>query len=221
LPRPDEYRMGAQLAAANARRLCRAGRRLCRSGDFGPATALYATALEEAVKAGVLILLVEESGSAAGDHADILRLIFSDHKTKYRLAAWAIGTSEQPGSASLSAGGGGGELLAVLGILLVVMWLVDQVRRGEKLPGTAPPFDFGTAPFLRDLSSGLNEGPQTWAGRAFAERNRGLYVAFVKDRWQHPGEMSGQDADAARRAVVPIVRGAWRWARAGEVVDTW
>jgi predicted transcriptional regulator len=216
-PSPDEYRTGARLAAANARRLSRAARRLERSEDFGPATALFATALEEAVKAGVLVLLEEESEAVAGDHEEILRLVFSKHETKYRLAAWAIGTSEQSTSAA-SASGAPGELLVVLGLLLVFIVLVDQVRRGEKLPEAAPTIDLATAPFLTHLASAFPEGSQTWAAKAFAERNRGLYVGFVGGHWEHPGRVMRQDADEARSAVVPIVQAASRWARAGKAV---
>jgi AbiV family abortive infection protein len=208
--------MGARLASTNARRLSRAARRLERYGDFGPATALFATALEEAVKAGVLVLLEEEREAVSRDHEEILRLVFSDHRTKYRLAAWAMGTADQPDAAAM-APLTSSELAGVVGLLLLFLVLIDQVRRGEQLPATAPSVDLKAAPFLTDLASNP-DGLQTWAGKAFSVRNRGLYVGFVAGTWEHPGRVTRQDANEARRAVVPIVRGAWRWARAGKAL---
>ncbi len=216
-PTPGEYRTGSRLAAANARRLSRAARRLERSGDFGPATALLATALEEAVKAGVLVLLEEEVEAATGGHEEILRLVFSDHKTKYRLAAWAIGTSDQPDSVAMTPLTPG-ELAGVVGLLLLLWVLVDGVRRGEQLPDTVPAIELATAPFLADLAKTAPDDPQTWAARAFAERNRGLSVGFAGGVWQHPGRVTRHDADEARRSVVPVVRAASRWARAGKAL---
>jgi hypothetical protein len=216
-PSPEDYQDGARLAATNARRLSRAAKRLERSGDFGPATALLATALEEAVKAGVLILLQEESGSVESEHDEILRLVFSDHKTKYRLGAWAIGASRQPESAAVGPLAPG-ELLAVVGLLLAFLMVIEQVRRGEKLPETAPTVDLATAPFLTDLASAFPDEFQTWATKAFTERNRGLYVGFVGGHWQHPGQVTREDVDEARSAVVPIIQAGWRWAQAGKAL---
>jgi hypothetical protein len=216
LPTPGDYRTGARLAAANARRLTRSARRLERFGDFGAAAALYATALEEAVKADVLILLEEESEAASPDHEAILRLLFSDHKTKYRLAAWAIGTAGETEAASVSPLTSS-ELVGLVGLLLLFIGLMIQMRRGEELPATAPSIDLNVAPFLAELASNA-DGLETWAAKAFSMRNRGLYVGFVAGSWEHPGLVTREDAREARTAVLPVVRGASRWARAGKAL---
>jgi hypothetical protein len=195
--------------------LCRSARTLQQAGFNGPATTLLATALEEATKAGVLVLLAEDSIGGAGAHEDLVRKLFTDHHIKYRLAAWAGGTLEAPGvSADLPELDLSGNLVIGLGVLLIFFGLVGTLRSGKALP-ESPKLEMDAAELLAELAQSDPENRPDWIANAFDQRNAGLYVAFRDGRWCSPMDLTGQDVADARRVVVPLVRGAQAWARAG------
>jgi hypothetical protein len=195
--------------------LCRSARTLERAGFNGPATTLLATALEEATKAGVLVLLAEDSAEGAGIHEDLVRRLFRDHRVKYRLAAWASGAlgapdvSSDPSDLDLS-----GNLIISLGVLALLWGLVATLRSGESLP-ESPKLEMDAAAFLAELAQSDPESQPDWIANAFDRRNAGLYVAFINGHWRSPMDLTEEDVAEARRVVIPLVRGARRWARAG------
>jgi hypothetical protein len=186
-----------------------------RAGFNGPAIALLATALEEAIKAGVLVLLAEDDSGSTGEHDDLVRKLFRDHSVKYRLAAWASGSLEAPAvDADLPRLELSDNLIIGLGVVAIFFGLVGTVRRGEPVP-ESPKLELDSADLLAELMKSDPEGQPGWIGGAFEQRNAGLYVGFADGRWRSPMDLSAQDVSDARRVAVPLVRGAQRWARSG------
>ncbi len=216
LPPPDEYLEGSRRAAANARQLCRAARYLERAGLFGPAATLLATALEESAKAGVLVLLTEDDAGVA--HAKLVEKVFRDHRTKYRLAAWAIDSgsmARERGPVQAPTDDRGLGLISLLAIILLGFVLLRRESQMDNEPSAPPESDPDIGAWLDDLLTSEPDVPHPWVDKAFALRNAGLYVAYEAGGWHSPADLTGIDVREARETVLPVVRGVSRWARRG------
>ncbi|MGO9180940.1 MAG: AbiV family abortive infection protein [Candidatus Limnocylindrales bacterium] len=216
LPNRDESLAGARRATANARTLCKAAQTLDEAGFCGPAVTMLGTAAEEAAKAGVLVLLASEAGSAGPEEQQLMRLIFKDHRTKYRLAWWASGATS-PETPQTLGQLRPDEVVAALGFVLALVAIIYAFRRGEPLPET-PSLDADAAPFLIELARADPDGPPGWLSKAVRLRQAGMHVEFDNGTWRGPDDLGHHDVAEARRAVLPLVRGASRWARTGSAV---
>jgi hypothetical protein len=216
LPPPHEYLEGSRRAAANARQLCRAARYLERVGLCGPAATLLATAMEESAKAGVLVWLTEDDAGVA--HARLVEKVFRDHKTKYRLAAWAIDSGSMVRERSPVHERTDDSGLGLIGLIAILLLGIVLLRREPQLGGQppAPPdVDRDAEAWLDDLLTSEPDVPHPWVDKAFALRNAGLYVAYEAGGWHSPADLTAVDVREAREAVLPVVRGVSRWARLG------
>jgi AbiV family abortive infection protein len=86
LPTPESCLSGARAAAANSQRLLLSAGVLQRRHRHGPAAALYATALEEAIKAISLLLLARRDAASADRHLlEKLAASLERHDERYAL----------------------------------------------------------------------------------------------------------------------------------------
>jgi len=189
LPDGTQRRVGADLAARNARRLYRAGARLLVAGSAAPAAPLLAAALEEAVKSLALSLAPDRLDETERD-VILVDVLYGpqSHDARLRLARdWYIGV--EPGLA-----------IALL-VGAAAHWFIG---RGEA--ASEARFMAAYREALPQLAPALSTA---WELRA-----RGLYVDWRADgTWTDPGVVSTGEVRELRRVAARFVRAALRASR--------
>lgn len=202
---PEVCADGAAAAARNSQQLVLAAGRLHRASFFAPATSLYVTALEEAVKALALSLAADTAENGAVREEVMLPLVAlvrgpNSHKRRHAVASLAMlkewvdslkgappETKDTPPEKELS-----------LGLILLLLLLGLTLTR-----------DFMQELTVAGVASVLSMEPEHaegWFRRAWEVRQAGLYVDQEGVTWRTPEAVGDGEAEEARRNVLPLVR---------------
>jgi len=109
-------------------------------------------------------------------HARLVEKIFRDHKTKYRLAAWAMGSgSAAPERGAIQAPAEDLHLglIGLVAILLLCIALQRREPDADQQSAVAPDATPNTESWLDDLMDSGPDAPHPWIAKAYDLRKPG------------------------------------------------